>query len=149
MRWATDAAKVALMRIAVFTTFAASRKEPLADTIVRIHDGLVAAGFGEPTIRFAVADAPASAEITAVRAAAGIKQVSSIARVLKRWPQLERFTNSGALADGRASQRLLTNAMKSGEVEPVDFEILKQIAQGVPRSFPFHSITVHFSALGF
>jgi hypothetical protein len=31
----------------------------------------------------------------------------------------------------------------------VDFAILLEIARGVPRSFPFHVIALHFSALGF
>ncbi|MGO9060748.1 MAG: hypothetical protein ACLQU2_25700 [Candidatus Binataceae bacterium] len=38
---------------------------------------------------------------------------------------------------------------ESGAVEPVDFAILREIAHGVPKSFPFHSITMHFSAPGF
>jgi hypothetical protein len=34
------------MRIAIFKTFAASRKEPLAETIERVHAAFIAAGFG-------------------------------------------------------------------------------------------------------
>jgi hypothetical protein len=48
------------MLVAMFTTFAASRKEPLAEMIARIHDGFLAAGFGEPSVRFSLADAPVS-----------------------------------------------------------------------------------------
>jgi hypothetical protein len=37
----------------------------------------------------------------------------------------------------------------TGEVEPVSFEIVEEIARGVPKSFPFHSLMFHFSAAGF
>lgn len=127
------------MLVAMFTTFAASRKEPLAETIARIHDGFLAAGFGEPSVRFSLADAPTNAEVTAVTAAMGIKRISSVARVLKRWPQLERFSR----------ERLIVNIAESGATEPVDFAMLLEIARGVPRSFPFHAIALHFSAPGF
>ena len=78
------------MHVAVFTTFAASRKEPLADTIERIHAAFVAAGFGEPSVRFTLADPPGSVQASVVAAVAGIKRVSSVQRVLKRWPQIGR-----------------------------------------------------------
>ena len=127
------------MLVAIFTTFAASRKEPLAEAIGRIHDGFLAAGFGEPSVRFTLADASVSAEGSAVTAALRIKRISSVDRVRKRWPQLERFVR----------ERLITNITESGVVEPVDFAILREITRGVPRSFPFHVIALHFSALGF
>ncbi len=138
------------MHVAVFTTFAASRKEPLADTIERIHAAFVAAGFGEPSVRFTLADAPGSVQASVVAAVAGIKRVSSVQRVLKRWPQLERFARAvGAAAGGGAATRVISNLTQSGTVEPVDFAILREIARGVPKSFPFHGVTLHFSAPGF
>jgi hypothetical protein len=127
------------MLVAMFTTFAASRKEPLAETIARIHAGFLAAGFGEPSVRFSLADAPINPEAGAVAAALGIKRISSVGRVLKRWPQLERFSR----------ERLIVNITESGATEPVDFALLVEIARGVPRSFPFHAIALHFSAPGF
>ena len=80
------------MLVAVFTTFAASRKEPLAEMVERIHAAFLAAGFGEPRVRFTFSDPPGSLELGVVQAIAGIKRVSSIERVLKRTPELERFT---------------------------------------------------------
>ena len=68
------------MLIAVFTTFAASRKEPLVDTVERIHAGFVTAGFGEPTIRFTMSDPPGSAELSAVQAVMGTGQDADAAR---------------------------------------------------------------------
>ncbi len=138
------------MLLAMFTIFAASKKEPLAGMIGRVHGGFLAAGFGEPTVRLTLADAPGSTEMSAVAALTGIKRVSSVERVLKRWPQLGRFARDVSAAAGtRATQRFLANVTESGAVEPVDFAIVQEIARGVPKSFPFNSITVHFSAPGF
>jgi hypothetical protein len=138
------------MQVALFTTFAASRKEPLVEMIERIHAGFRAAGFGEPAVRFSLSDAPEIAPMRAVAAIAGIKRVSSIARVLKRWPQLEPFARViTSPAAGGATSRVMSNLLPSGTVEPVDFAVLREIARGVPKSFPFHGVALHFSAPGF
>jgi len=138
------------MLMALFTTFAASHKEPLVDVVERIHAAFVAQGFGEPLVRFSISDPPNSAEVSAVTAIMGTKRVSSIERVLKRWPELERFARlAGAARPGGARARVMSNLSLSGTVEPVDFAILKEIARGVPKSFPCHGITLHFSAPGF
>ena len=63
------------MQLAVLTTFAASRKEPLAHTLERIHAGFVSAGECEPLLRFNFAEGP-------------LTKVSSVDRVLKRLPQI-------------------------------------------------------------
>jgi hypothetical protein len=94
------------MLIAVFTTFAASRKEPLIDTVERVHAAFVAAGFGEPLVRFALSDHAA----TPMTEALGVKRVSSIERVLKRWPSLERF------ARGAGDERDLARDFELGDV---------------------------------
>jgi hypothetical protein len=141
---------MATMQVAVFTTFAASRKEPLADMIGRVHAAFLAAGFGEPCVRFTLIDAPGSAEGSAIAALTGIKRVSSVERVLKRWPQFEKFARAATAAAGSgAVTRVISNLTDTGAVETVDFAILRDIAQGVPRSFPFHAITLLFSAPGF
>ena len=67
------------MHLAMLTTFAASRKEPLADVLERIHAAIIAADLGEPQVQFVLADS---------------RGVSSVDRVLKRFPSLERFTKS-------------------------------------------------------
>lgn len=114
------------MLVATFTKFAATRKEPLASNIARIHAGFLAAGFGEPSVRFRLSDGEFIGK-------------TGVARVLKRWPELERFSRQGGLI----------NVTGTGATEPVDFGLLLQIAQGVPRSFPFKAISLHFSAPGF
>ncbi|KTT67793.1 hypothetical protein, partial [Sphingomonas endophytica] len=106
------------MFVAVFSVFAASRKDPLVDMIERVHAGFLAAGLGEPTVRFRLSDPPPSAEIAAVQAIAGTKRVSSIAGVLKRWPELERFASTaGSVGPGRAEIRVMSNTTATGAVE--------------------------------
>jgi hypothetical protein len=138
------------MLVAVFTTFAASRREPLVETVERIHAAFVAAGLGEPTVRFTASDPPGSVEASIVQEVAGITRVSSIGRVLKRWPQLERFARVvGSPVGAGAKTRVMSNLAATGALEPIDFAILEEIARGVPRAFPFHGIALHFSAAGF
>lgn len=137
------------MLVAVFSVFAAGRKEPLVDMVERVHAGFIAAGFGDPTVRFTLSDPPLT-EISAVQDAASVKRVSSVARVVKQWPQLDRFTRTtGSVGPGKAQKRVISNVSETGAVDPIDFAILREIAQGVPKSFPCHAISLHFSADGF
>lgn len=46
------------MHLALLTTFAASRKEPLAALLERVHAAIIAADFGEPHVQFAFSDSP-------------------------------------------------------------------------------------------
>src|SRR5271169_5564785 len=109
------------------TIFAASRKEPLADVMERVHAAIIAADFGEPQVQFVLADSPVAGG------------VSSVARVLKRFPSLGRFAQQRAAASGRPETKVLSNRTSSGATgETVDFATLLEIARGVPRSFPFH-----------
>ncbi|QOZ34178.1 hypothetical protein [Bradyrhizobium sp. CCBAU 53421] len=138
------------MFVAVFSIFAASRKDALVDMVEQVHAGFLAAGLGEPTVRLRLSDPPLTTEIAAVQAIAGTKRISSIARVMKRWPELERFVRTtGSAGPGRAEARVMSNVTESGTVEAIDFAILKEIAQGVPKSFPCHAIDLHFSVPGF
>lgn len=113
------------MQIAIFTTFAAQKKEPLQDVLQRVHAGFVAGGWTEPIVRLILDD--------------GGSRISSVERVCKRWPALQRLVRGGSLH----------NVGVNGEVMPVDFELLLAIAAGVPKSFPFRSVLVHFAAPGF
>jgi hypothetical protein len=76
------------MRVALLTTFAASKKEPLAAMIERVHQAFLDAGLGEPVIQFNFGDAPL----------AGF--TSSVDRVLKRHPELERFVTDASPMPG-------------------------------------------------
>src|SRR5437899_4048684 len=72
------------MRVALLTTFVASRKEPLAEMLQRIYQAFSGAGLGEPAIRFNFGDGPLGGG------------VSSVDRVLKRHPELARFVTTAA-----------------------------------------------------
>jgi len=131
------------MQLALLTTFAASRKEPLVAMLERVHAAIVAAGFGEPQVSFVFADSPVAGG------------VSSVDRVLKRFPDLKRFEQKlaphpGALETSGYATKVITNRTASGASgESIDFGILLEIARGVPRSFPFHNIGMHFSVPAF
>jgi len=122
------------MLLALLTTFAASRKEPLVDVVERVHAAIIAAGFGEPQVQFILSD----------HSIAG--GVSSVARVLKRFPHLARFAQNLAPYPGGRETKVITNRTNS---ETVDFATLVEIARGVPRSFPFNSVGFHFSVPAF
>ncbi len=123
------------MHLAMLTTFAASKKEPLADVLERIHAAIVAADLGEPFVQFVLADS---------------RGVSSVDRVLKRFPSLERFVQSLQPTPGIEAVKAISNRVSPGtSAETIDFAILLEIARGVPRSFPFHSIGIQFSVPAF
>ena len=65
------------MQLALHTTFAASRKEPLAVVLERVHATIIAADFGEPQVQFVFSGSPIAGG------------VSNVARALKRFPSLE------------------------------------------------------------
>jgi hypothetical protein len=113
------------MRVALLTTFKTSKKEPLAEVLERIHAAFLASGQGEPSVRFSLSDAPLPGF------------VSSVDRVLKRYPQLERFVVSASPYPGGLPIRQIAG-------EALEFPTLLAIAAGVPRSFPFHNFTVQF-----
>jgi hypothetical protein len=122
------------MRVALLTEFVASKKEPLAEMLQRIHEAFAGAGLGEPAIRFNFGDGPLHGH------------VSSVDRALKRDPELERFvTSASPMPAGIPGARRISNGPLSPAAgETVPFATLHAIASGVPRSFPFHNIAIHF-----
>ena len=123
------------MHLAMLTTFAASKKEPLADVLARVHAAIIAADFGEPQVQFVLADS---------------RGVSSVDRVLKRFPSLERFTKSLQSNPAVGAVKAISNRASPGtSAETIDFAILLEIARGVPRSFPFHNIGIQFPVPAF
>lgn len=119
------------MRVAILTTYAASRKEPLAEMIHRVHQGFLDAGL-EPSIHFNFADG-------------GVVSFSSVDRVLKKHPQLERFVTLAPPAPSFPAVRRLSNGPLSPAAnESIPWETLHTIAAGVPRSYPFHNLSLHW-----
>jgi hypothetical protein len=116
------------MRVALLTTFLASRKEPLAEMLQRIYQALSGAGLGEPAIRFNFIDGPLPGS------------VSSVDRVLKRHPELARFVTSAVPPPLIPGARRITNdPLSPAAGEAVPFATQHAIASGVPRFFPFHA----------
>src|SRR5579863_6044072 len=123
------------MRVALLTTFAASRKEPLVAMIDRVHQGFLDAGL-QPVIHFNFADG-------------GVVSFSSVDRVLKRHPELERFVTEASPAPQLkipGARRLSNGPLSRGANEAIPYETLHAIAAGVPRSTPFHHVAIHFNS---
>jgi len=121
------------MRVVLHTTFVASKKEPLAEMLGRVHQAFLDGSLGEPTIRFNFGDSPLPSH------------VSSVDRVLKRHPELERFVTSGSPMPGIPEARRISNVPVSpAPYEAVPFATLHEIAAGIPKSFPFNNVTFHF-----
>ncbi|MGA8075206.1 MAG: hypothetical protein WB995_17155 [Candidatus Acidiferrales bacterium] len=126
------------MRVALLITFAASKKEPLVAMMDRVHQAFIDAGLGEPAIRFTLADAMVGGS------------VSSVDRVLKRHPELERFVTTAVQMPQIPGARRISNAPSSPAAgEAVAYATLQAIAAGVPRSYPFHSVSIHFHSPAF
>jgi hypothetical protein len=123
------------MRVALITSFAASRKEPLLAMMDRVHQGFLDAGLAEPFIRFNFGDAQVGGG------------VSSVDRVLKRHPELARFvTDAPPMPNIAGARRISNGPMSAASGESIPYATLQEIATGVPRSFPFHSVVLHFYA---
>src|ERR1700730_8672952 len=101
----------------------------------RIYQAFSCASLGEPAIRFNFGDTQLAGS------------VSSVDRVLKRHPELARFVTSAVpmpLIPG--ARRIHNDALSPSAGEAVPFPTLHAITAGVPRSFPFHDIAIHFHA---
>ncbi len=125
------------MQVAVVTTFAASRKEPLIEMMNRVYQGFVEAGVADPNIRFNFGDG------------IGPGGVSSVDRVLKRHPELGRFVTDAPPVpnvDIKGARRISNGPMSAASGESIPYATLQEIATGVPRSFPFHGVSLQFSA---
>ncbi len=114
-------------------SIAAGKKEPLADMAGRVRQAFLDAGLPEPTIRFTLIDSTRVAS-------------SPVDRVLKRHPGMERFLTARPLIPGTSDSRMLSNAATGA---PAGYATLQAIAAGVPRSYPFSGVALHFHAPAF
>jgi len=119
------------MKVALLTTFRTTRKEPLAETLERIRAAFLASGEGEPAVRFRFSDSPLGVS------------ASIVDRAVKRQPELARFVLAAPAVPNSPAIRQISNFPGSPAAgDQVDFTVLLAIAAGVPRSFPFHTISV-------
>ncbi|MGE3074660.1 MAG: hypothetical protein AB7N24_00910 [Dehalococcoidia bacterium] len=123
------------MQVALVSNYRAHKREPLADLLERIHGAFAAAGEGEPEMTFTFADGPLPGA------------VSSIDRVLKRFPAFAASVTNEPGVPGGPAVRMLSNRGVVGD--PVNFATILEIAKGVPRSFPFHAVSLHLRSAGF
>jgi hypothetical protein len=122
------------MRVATNYSLAADKKEPLAELIGRIRQAFLDAGMREPVIRFTL------------MGEGRVEGHSPIERVLKRHPEMKQFETFTKLLGSPTESRFLTNAA-SGEA--AEYSTLLAIAAGVPRSYPFSAVVLHFHAPAF
>lgn len=124
------------MNVAVHMQFKADRKEPLGELVRR-----VAALFDRNGLQ---ADVVASFS----DGPGGIRNTSAVDRALKKYPHLARFERSDAPLADRSSPaiRRLTNGDASNPFPMAD---VLALADGVPRSLPFHAVSVHFGHANF
>ena len=119
------------MQVAVQLEFKADRKEPLGDLIRRIAALFASTGL-EPAIQATFSDGPA-----------GIRTSSAVERALKKHPHLAPLekNDSPMPGGGLPPIRRLTNSDPSIAFPIADVLVL---ADGIPRSLPFHAVSVHF-----
>jgi len=116
------------MNVLVQYEYRASKKEPYGLLLRRLHDSLVEAGL-PVHYEFAFADSPVGGG------------VSAIDRSVKKFAQLAPLVRSAALPG------ILGSAQKtiSGDDADLPFATLAELADGLPRSLPFHSASVRFT----
>ena len=124
------------MNVAVQVEFKADRKEPLGDVVRRVAALFQQSGLA-PEILATFSDAPG-----------GIRNISAVERAIKKHPHLARFERNDAPLPGVAIPpiRRLTNGDTS---DPFPMADVLALADGVPRSLPFHAVSIHFGHADF
>jgi len=126
------------MQVALLTTFIISKKEPLAALLERVHTAFATSGLEPPTVFFSFSDRPVPGG------------VSALDRLLKKYPAFQSFVAQSSLLPGAPPVRNVSNrAGSSGALESMPFETLLAVAAAVPKSLPFHSVSIHFHSPAF
>jgi hypothetical protein len=124
------------MQVAVQLEFKADRKEPLGSLIRRVAAQFEQAGI-QPAVVATFSDGPG-----------GIRTTSAVERALKKHPHLAHLERNDAPLQGAGIPpiRRLTNGTPESPFSMAD---VLALADGVPRSLPFHAVTVHFGHADF
>jgi len=120
------------MDLLIQYTYRASRKEPLGTLLRRLHEGMVAASL-PVEYEFAFCDSPLGGGVSAVD------------RAVKKFPQLAPLVTT-SLIPGMAGP---APKMIGGHETDLPFGTLAELADGVPRSLPFHALKVRFTGPAF
>jgi hypothetical protein len=88
----------------------------------------------------------------------GLRKISPVARVMKFFPELERFQGSYeqvwdkkrvvflSNSDARLLERVAEpSSIKTGSHDSIDTAILSEILHGVPKRFPFRDVDIFFA----
>ena len=121
------------MHVAVQLEFKADRKEPLGALVRRVGALFEASGL-QPAIEATFSEGPP----------VGLRSTSAVDRALKKYPHLAPLERNDApvLAPNIPAIRRLSNVDSEAPFPLADVEAL---ADGVPRSLPFHAVNISFS----
>jgi hypothetical protein len=114
------------MQVGVVMEFKADRREPLGDMIRRVAGTFEQAGLSP------MVDARFMDGLT-------MRNVSAIDRALKKYPHLASFVRTETPRPDGPVVRCLTTVEES---QPLPLADVLALADGVPRSLPFHNVTV-------
>lgn len=120
------------MKVLIQYEYRASKKEPFGVLLRRLHDGLVEAGL-RVSYEFAFADSPVGGGVSAVD------------RSVKKFAQLAALVQTVALPGILGSGQ---KVIRGGDAD-LPFATLAELADGLPRSLPFHSARVRFGGPAF
>jgi hypothetical protein len=126
------------MQVALLTTFVVPKKEPLSVLLERIHEAFLASGLGEPSMLFTFSDAPVAGP------------VSAIDRLVRKFPEFGRSVGELSGIPNVPPVRQVSNRPGSaGDGQTVPFSTLLAVAAAVPKSLPFHGVSIHFHSPAF
>ena len=126
------------MQVALLTEFAVAKKEP-ARRAARADPR------GVPRVR-----SRRAIDALHVLGFAGAGGRSTIDRLLRKYPEFLRFTGERLGIPNGPTVRVVSNRSDSlGAGQSVPFATLLAIAAGVPKSLPFHGVSIHFHSPAF
>lgn len=117
------------VQVGVELEFKADKKEPLGEMVRRVLAAFDAAGL-PAVVGAAFTDGPLPGGVSAVE------------RALKKYPELAAWEVSGAVTSGMPAIRALSS---TGGSAPMPMESVLALADGMPRSLPFHNAVVSLS----
>ena len=122
------------MKLYMRQEYRATRKEPFGEMLRRIYEGLGQGGV--PVLyRFTFADAMVS-----------MGGISAVARAVKKHPHLAPLVTTAPLPPilrAKEPERTGRSAI-IGDATTLEFGALVEVANGLPRSLPFHTADVRF-----
>ena len=126
------------MKLLIQHEYRASKKEPFGTLLRRIHDGLLQTSL-PVSFEFSFADSPMAGG------------VSSVNRAVKKFPQLVALITTEPLPEnmGAPAGMLRGQQTISGDETQLPFATVAEVADGLPRSFPFNTASVRFSNAAF